>query len=194
MHRKYYLWVDTETAGLLFDKKGNELPANLMELSAVLTDSNFNKIFEHDWIIKYSDKMRLAMSPEIYELHSNNGLISECKKSNTTISDVNKNLSKLLEKYVNMNNSTIILSGNNISYDKEVIRRNLPDVFDKLYYLLLDVSSIKEMLLLVNSKIVYNAQNKKKYTHRALKDINESILELKDYWTTFVDVTNLYMR
>ena len=188
-NRKYYLWVDTETAGLQYSNTGKPLKGSLMELSAILTDINFNEIFKKDWIIKYDPSIKNYMSDEIYKLHMGNGLIPAEKKSKDPAEDVDRKLSDLLDKYTK-SDDTIILSGNSIAFDKEVIRRNCPKVFSRLYYRILDVSSIKELMLMVNPKIVYNAQSKKEYRHRALKDIEESIDELKDYWMACSEVLN----
>lgn len=189
--RKYYLWVDTETAGLLYDEAGTPLPADLMELSAILTDENFNPIFERNWVIKYTADWLTSMPTDVQELLSKNGLLAECKQSSILVHSVDRELANLVNQYTS-GNSLVLLAGNNVAYDKEVIRRNLPAVYSKLYYRILDVSSIKELLLQVDPQVVYKAQNKKEYRHRALQDIQESIEELKDYWITFADVINSY--
>lgn len=188
--RKLYLWVDTETAGLQYSQAGKRLPGELMELSAILTDSNLNVIFEHDWTIKFKSQMAEHMDKSIYTVHKGNGLIDSCKKSKLESHDIEDKLIELLDKYTR-SGDIIMLAGNSIGFDKEVIRRNCPNVFEKLYYRVLDVSSIKELLLMIRPSIVYNAQNQKKYIHRALPDIKESIDEFKVYWRA-CDSINLY--
>ena len=189
--RKYYLWVDTETAGLIYDDFGKELPGELMEVSAILTDDTLNPIFTKDWTCKWKNTMSNSITDEIYDLHSKNGLVNSSKQSNITPKIVDIELHQLITMNT-YGNAKIILAGNSVAFDKEVIRRNLPRVFNLLYYRILDVSSIKELLLMVDPSIVYRAQGKKEYNHRALPDIKESIEEFRDYWIIFADVISSY--
>lgn len=188
---KYYLWVDTETAGLLFDEQGTPLPGQLMELSAILTDTNFNTIFEKNWIVKFDSKMVDAMQQDTLDLLTNNNLIDDCKHSKLTEDEVDNELINLINENTK-DKDEVMLAGNSVYCDKEVIRRSCPQTFERIYYRVFDVSSVKELLLTVDKKVVYNAQNKKQYLHRAMPDIKESIAEMKDYWITFEDVISSY--
>lgn len=188
---KYYLWVDTETAGLLFDEQGTPLPGQLMELSAILTDTNFNTIFEKNWIVKFDSKMVDAMQQDTLDLLTNNNLINDCKNSKLTEDEVDNELINLINENTK-DKDEVMLAGNSVYCDKEVIRRSCPQTFERIYYRVFDVSSVKELLLTVDKKVVYNAQNKKQYLHRAMPDIKESIAEMKDYWITFEDVISSY--
>lgn len=189
--RKYYLWVDTETAGFLYDEQGNMLPGQLMELSAILTDTRFHQIFKKNWILRFDNNMVKAMKSETLDLLTNNDLIHDCKLSKFTETEVDNELYDLITQYTKAKDK-IMLAGNSVYCDKEVIRRNCPKVFERLYYRIFDVSSVKELLLQVDKHVVYNAQNRKKYLHRALPDIEESLDEIRDYWITFEDVVSSY--
>lgn len=188
---KYYLWVDTETAGLLFDDQGTPLPGQLMELSAILTDTNFNTIFEKNWVVKFDSKMVDAMQTDTLDLLTNNNLIDDCKKSEITETQVDNELMSMINQYTK-NKDKIMLAGNSVYCDKEVIRRSCPQTFERIYYRVFDVSSVKELLLTVDKQVVYDTQNKKQYLHRAMPDIKESLNEIKDYWVTFEDVISSY--
>jgi oligoribonuclease len=70
-----------------------------------------------------------------------------------------------------------------VSVDRTFITRDLPTFNDYLHYRTVDVSSIKELARRWYPK-VYFAAPKKTGNHRALGDIQDSILELEYYRKT----------
>jgi len=89
-----------------------------------------------------------------------------------------KLLSNLLESY---SEHKIIIAGNNIQFDYEVVRRHLPKTSSKLNYSILDVSSIRKAFLTVGSDFGEKTKKEKLSNHNALIDIDECVKELKKY-------------
>jgi oligoribonuclease len=74
----------------------------------------------------------------------------------------------------------IPICGNSVSNDQRFIKKHLTQVYNRLHYRIIDVSSFKEIF-----KNKFNKLFPKKNTHQALEDIHESIEELK-YYLSFV--------
>ena len=71
-----------------------------------------------------------------------------------------------------------ILAGNSVHVDKEFLAREMPRICEYLHYRILDVSTVKEIAL---GWYPLLEPYRKKLSHRALDDIQESIGELKYY-------------
>jgi oligoribonuclease len=78
---------------------------------------------------------------------------------------------------------TVPLAGNSIATDRGFLARDMPTLDAYLHYRMVDVSSIKELCRRWYPRI-YFGQPAKGLAHRALADIQESILELKFYRRT----------
>jgi oligoribonuclease len=71
-----------------------------------------------------------------------------------------------------------ILAGNSVHVDKEFLMREMPRICEYLHYRILDVSTVKEIAFRWYPRL---EPYRKKLSHRALDDIEESIGELKYY-------------
>jgi oligoribonuclease len=72
------------------------------------------------------------------------------------------------------------LGGNSIYMDRLFIRKYMPKLDSYLHYRVIDVSTIKELAKRWYQK-QYNMIPQKKFEHRSINDIMESIEELKYY-------------
>ena len=68
-----------------------------------------------------------------------------------------------------------ILCGNSIWVDRKFLKKEMPLVEKYLFYRMIDVSSIKELVLRWYSDVKFPEKSK---THLAMEDITESIDEL----------------
>jgi len=75
------------------------------------------------------------------------------------------------------------LAGNSVHVDKEFMKVEFPRVMKWLHYRIIDVSTIKELTRMW-APGMKAASPPKKYGHRALEDIKESIMELQYYKDT----------
>lgn len=189
--RRFYLWVDTETTDLTYNKIGKPNNIELMEIAAILTDDELHIIDKYKGILKLSQSILDKMNDFAKTTDLNNNLIAEMKHSNLTVDQAQKDILNIINKNTKKKD-LIFLAGNNIHCDLSIIRKFMPELYSKLYYRVLDVSSIKELLYNVDKQIVKDAEHKKLYTHRAYQDICESLEEYKDYKITFLDVVSSY--
>lgn len=75
------------------------------------------------------------------------------------------------------------MAGNTIGGDREFIKRQLPLFHSHFHYRNIDVSTIKELTRRWYPK-VFGSAPRKRFSHRVIDDIEDSIAELKYYRST----------
>lgn len=172
----YIVWIDTELTGLNIEQD------TILEIACLITDKNLNVISEEfNVVIKQSDTILDSMNEWNTTHHTETGLIQASKCSKINLQNAERMLLNFLQKYVPKNSCP--LAGNTIYTDRLFLRKYMPLVDNYLFYRIIDVSSIKELVRRWNPKI--NKQEPQKQSiHRALYDIKESIQQLKYYKNT----------
>ena len=115
-------------------------------------------------------------------MHTASHLIDAVKSSSVTMQQAQDQTLAFLKKHCQPGTSP--LCGNSVWQDRTFLAKHMPKLINFLYYRIIDVSTIKELV----SRWYPNdpdAKFNKKDTHRALEDIRESIAELKHYRKTF---------
>ena len=174
-HSDYLIWIDTEATGLEFESDV------LLEVSCIITRNDLTEVARLGPLVVHCDEFRLNQMKEWpVKQHRFSGLWDECLRSGLKINDADTQLSDFIFRFCAPGTSP--LCGNSVSSDREMLRRHMPLTFDMLHYRIIDVSTIKELVSRWEG-LPYVFQ--KKSTHRALADIEESILELKWYREKF---------
>nr|WP_068021290.1 oligoribonuclease [Nocardia mexicana] len=177
MSDKYMVWMDCEMTGLRLDSD------KLIEVAALVTDSDLNILGEGvDIVIHADDAALAAMPPVVQEMHARSGLTDEVRRSTVTMAEAERQVLDYIKEYV-PSPRTVPLAGNSIATDRGFIARDMPELDAHLHYRMVDVSSIKELCRRWYPRI-YFGQPEKGLTHRALADIQESIRELEYYRRT----------
>lgn len=168
------VWVDVETTGLL------EHPSEqILELAAFITDKDLNildKFPSH--VVRAGDEALAVMNDWSQEKHVLTGLMEEVDKSSTTLSDLDDKFVNFLES--NGLYGDIVLAGNGIAHDLKFIRHNLPRVSEMVSHKIIDVNSFGELIKRWKPNL-YRNRPKKQSTHRAEKDIHDSLEEMIYY-------------
>lgn len=171
------MWIDCEMTGL---RLGTD---KLIEIAALVTDSELNVLGEGVDIVIHADDDALAAMPDVVTtMHENSGLTDEVRKSTVTLAEAEQQVLAYIREHVPVA-GTAPLAGNSIATDRGFIARDMPDLDTYLHYRMIDVSSIKELSRRWYPRI-YFGQPEKGLAHRALADIKESIRELKYYRKT----------
>ncbi|WP_425303612.1 oligoribonuclease [Nocardia wallacei] len=171
------VWMDCEMTGLRLDSD------KLIEVAALVTDSDLNILGEGvDIVIHADDTALAAMPPVVQEMHARSGLTDEVRRSTVTMAEAERQVLDYVKEYVPAPR-TVPLAGNSIATDRGFIARDMPELDAHLHYRMVDVSSIKELCRRWYPRI-YFGQPEKGLTHRALADIQESIRELEYYRRT----------
>ncbi|AXK89510.1 oligoribonuclease [Nocardia farcinica] len=177
MSDKLVVWMDCEMTGLRLDSD------KLIEVSALVTDSDLNILGDGvDIVIHADDAALAAMPPVVAEMHARSGLTDEVRRSTVTVAEAEQQVLDYIRQYV-PTPRTVPLAGNSIATDRAFIARDMPALDAHLHYRMIDVSSIKELCRRWYPRI-YFGQPEKGLTHRALADIKESIRELEYYRRT----------
>ena len=171
------VWIDCEMTGL--DLKNDAL----IEIAALVTDSDLNILGDGVDIVIHADEAALAGMPEVVvAMHAASGLTEEVRRSTVTVREAEEQVLAYIREFV-PDPRTAPLAGNSIGTDRGYISRDMPELDAHLHYRMIDVSSIKELCRRWYPRIYY-AQPAKGMAHRALADIKESIRELAYYRQT----------
>ncbi len=155
----------------------------LIEVAALVTDSELNVLGDGVDIVIHTDDAALAAMPQVVaEMHARSGLTEEVRKSSVTLAEAEQQVLDYVKQYA-PTAGVVPLAGNSIATDRGFIARDMPLLDQHLHYRMIDVSSIKELCRRWYPRI-YFGQPEKGLTHRALADIRESIRELEYYRRT----------
>ncbi len=131
----HFLWIDCEMTGLNLQKD------KIIEMAAIITDENFNSIYENSWIFKINEEEINIMSEKVKTMHIESKLINQCLISKIDKKEIENELLVNLKKYTI--EKDIFLAGNSVHYDLSFLRIEFPEIVNFLHYRILDVSSFK---------------------------------------------------
>jgi len=167
------VWMDLEMSGL--DPEEN----TILEIATLVTDFNLNVVAEGPVIaIHQTDELLDSMDEWNTNCHRETGLTDRVKKSDLWMKDAEMITLDFIKKHVKLNASP--LCGNTIWQDRRFLIKYMPELESYFHYRNIDVSSIKEISTRWYPDLPVFEKEK---AHSALKDIGESIEELKYYRT-----------
>jgi len=166
LNKQKLFWVDLEMTGLEPDDN------RIIEVAAIVTDSDFNELETYHSIVKQPTEVVEAMESWSKAKHQQSGLTGKIPDG-AEPQKVEQDLVALIKRHFK---DPAILAGNSVHHDRRFIRRYWPQLESLLHYRMLDVSAWKVVM-----EAKFSHQFKKAKTHRAEDDIRESIAELKDY-------------
>jgi len=169
-------WVDLEMTGL------NHEEHVIIEFASIITDMHFRALDTYETVIYQPQSELDKMGEWCVKTHGDSGLTMKVRHGKP-LDEVERVILEKLEQH--FPEEAPILAGNSIYQDRRFIDRYMPLLSKKLHYRMLDVSSFKIMFM-----HKFNRGFAKKETHRALDDINESILELR-FYLDFVDTKRM---
>ncbi len=167
------VWIDLEMTGL------NPEQDVILEIASIVTDNNLNIIEEGPSLIIHQPENKLAtMSEWSQDMHTKSGLIEKVRSSSITLEQAYEQTFTFIKNHCQSQQA--LLCGNSVWQDRAFLRRYMPEIIEFLYYRLIDVTTVKELVLRWYPDDEH-AEFVKKDTHRALTDIRESIAELRHY-------------
>jgi len=165
------IWLDLEMTGLDPDRDA------ILEIATVVTDETLEIVAEGPNIaIHQSEEVLKEMDEWSKDQHERSGLIARVRSSPYTCEEAREKTLEFLSGHCSKQESP--LCGNSILKDRQFVMRHMPRLEEFLHYRNIDVSTIKELVRRWYPDIpAYTKQN----AHLALKDIRESINELRYY-------------
>lgn len=167
------IWIDLEMTGLEVNHD------QILEIAVVVTDKNLALLAEGpSVVIHQSQEVLDTMNEWSKKQHAISGLTEAVQKSVISLNDAESMICDFLKNYCVKGQG--ILCGNSVWQDKAFIQRYMPKLDAFFHYKIVDVSSIKELVIRWYPNSPYS-DIKKQDKHRALPDVYESIEVLKTY-------------
>lgn len=177
------LWIDTETTGLDPDKDA------LLEVALVVTTNDLTEVHAASWVLPFDQGAHPHPIHEIVQkMHAGNGLWEECarragKDHQDPVGGVAMREHAAREILAELRRWTergrAPLCGSTVSFDRNFLRRHMPEVEAHFSHRHVDVSTLGELAERLYPEAW--AGRPKAEAHRALPDIRHSI-KLMEYW------------
>ena len=174
--RQNLIWIDLEMTGL------DTTTDQIIEIATIVTDSDLNILAIGPVLaIHQPDEILEGMDSWNTKTHTTSGLVERVRDSIVTTREAEEKTIQFLLEHVDKGVSP--MCGNSICQDRRFMARLMPELEAFFHYRNLDVSSIKELVVRWRSSL---ESFKKRSTHMALNDIEDSINELKYYREHFI--------
>ncbi len=165
------VWIDMEMSGLF------PATCRILEIATIVTDGDLNVVAEGpDLVVHQPDAVLEAMDEWNREHHGASGLAEAVRKSTISVAEAERRTLDFLKQHCTPGESP--LCGNSVGQDRLFLARYMPELEAFLNYRIVDVSSVKEVVLRWYPALEIPT---KREAHRALEDIHESIEELRFY-------------
>ncbi|GAB6027867.1 Oligoribonuclease, mitochondrial [Chamberlinius hualienensis] len=167
------VWIDLELTGLDIDRD------LIMEIGCLVTDGNLQPIGEGvNLVIHQPDAILVSMNNWCKIHHGQSGLTEECRQSKISLKTAESTVLEYVQKCTIQGKAPI--AGNSVHEDRRFLLKHMPQLMDHFHYRIVDVSSIKELCRRWYPEELKNGPDKK-FAHRCLSDVYESIAELAYY-------------
>ena len=173
------IWIDLEMTGLS--------PENdrIIEIATVVTDKNLNVLGEGPVLAVSQPWARLdGMDEWNTRQHGKSGLTARVRESVVTELQAEQQTIDFLTRWIDEGKSP--MCGNSICQDRRFLARYMPKLEAFFHYRNLDVSTLKELAKRWKPSVLEGVV--KSAQHLALRDIYDSIDELKHYHDYFLDL------
>jgi len=178
-------WIDLEMTGLDPERMV------IIEIATVVTDDNLNIIADGPNVaIHYPNDVLKSMEEWSMIQHKASGLLDRVRASGYDCQQAEQETLRFLYSWCKKGESP--MCGNSIWQDRRFLKRYMPDLEEFFHYRMIDVSSIKELMMRWYPSI---PPYEKKEAHLALMDIYECINELRYYRRNiFIRETNQFIK
>ncbi|KNE60901.1 hypothetical protein AMAG_06661 [Allomyces macrogynus ATCC 38327] len=171
---RYLVWVDCEMTGLDLKKDV------ILEIACLVTDQSLRVIGKLDPIVVHHPPSVVERMEKWSQAHHGTlGLTKLVQESDVTMGEAESRVLEFIQQHVPQSN-VAVLAGNSVHTNHAILTNDMPRVVGYLNHRLLDVSSIVQVASWWFPAKV-SLRPPKTDTHRADRDIMESIAELRWY-------------
>lgn len=176
MKRASVLWIDLEMTGL------DPVKDRILEVAAIATDWDFHTLGAFEAAVHVDEelvKKRFKAGAVFWDANpdARDGLLNQNAAAVKDVAEVETELLEFINTHFDAD-TPVLLAGNSIHQDRKFIAHEWKRLDSRLHYRMLDVSAWK---VVFDGK--YGKRFAKPEAHRALSDIEGSIMELKYYLT-----------
>lgn len=167
--------IDLETTGINSD-------GLILEVGAIAIDQSTQQFLGEFTEIVHWDKEELdaKFEPQALTMHTSSGLYNKVLQSVNNLSSIDSALKEFIQTHSKAGKKNLIVN-NNVHFDREWIKKHMPETESTLHYRMIDVSSLNELFKITVPKIAFDIQKDKKYEHSALSDCYDTLKEFKTY-------------
>ena len=165
------IWIDLEMTGLDPEKD------SILEIATIITNHELELVAEGPNIaIRQPEEILLSMDEWNTTHHKESGLLDRVRASSYDCRTASQETLEFISIYCERNESP--LCGNSVWNDRRFLIKHMPDLEKFFHYRNIDVSTIKELARRWYPSL---PPFEKQEAHVALKDIKDSIGELRYY-------------
>lgn len=175
------LWLDLETTCL------DPRRAKILEIAAVITDSNFNELARFERVIQQDQKVWGEMSEWSKQNHKQ--LWEECLRSTHSLESVEKEFAEFVDAYRKDHrghSKKFVLAGSSVVFDRDCLVSQMPALRHRITYKTVDVTGFMEVFKRLFPSIRPPQPAQPTQRHRAMVDVCNSLNLLHFYLKTFV--------
>jgi oligoribonuclease len=172
------VWMDLEMTGLDVEKEV------IVEIAVLATSASTLEPLDAGLsvVVAQPAEALAGMSDFVRQMHERSGLLTEIETNGIPLEEAGRKVLEYIKGHV-PEPRTVPLCGNSIGMDRRFLDRYLPEIEQHLHYRSIDVSSIKELCRRWYRE-PFTSRPEKADDHRALPDIQASIVELRYYRET----------
>ncbi len=172
------MWLDLEMTGLDVEKEV------IVEIAVLASSASTLEPLDAGLsvVVAQPAEALAGMSDFVRQMHERSGLLTEIETNGIPLEEAGRKVLEYIKGHV-PEPRTVPLCGNSIGMDRRFLDRYLPEIEQHLHYRSIDVSSIKELCRRWYRE-PFTSRPEKADDHRALPDIQASIVELRYYRET----------
>ena len=164
-------WLDLEATGL------DPLTDAIMELGIVITTKMLEIVESKSWVFRPSRNIRITeIDPFVWKTHQDNNLWNESIASKTSLDVAAEQATGFILEHGAKGSP---LCGSTISFDRNFLKVQVPELLQVLHYRNIDVSTLKNVFEVHFPNIP--AFDKLPSDHRVIGDLKNSIAEYRHY-------------
>ncbi len=174
------IWIDLEMTG--FDPAVQKI----IQIACIVTTQDLELVSTAPEIIIHQPDDLLAQidrTDTVLSSFFESGFIDKVRDSKISTEEAEETILQFIKAHVNAGISP--LCGNSVHTDRAFIYKQMPKLNSFLHYRNIDVTTLKQLCSRWRPDI---PNFKKKESHRALDDIQESIEQLRYYRTNFLKI------
>jgi oligoribonuclease (3'-5' exoribonuclease) len=185
------LFIDLETGGLSGLLDNGRMGCQyypIFQIALIVTDQELQKIAPPMVIHVHQTEEMIARCHEwAINQHTKTGLLKASRESGTTLAEAEDTIIEYLKAfginaYDRASKIGPVMAGNSITLDRMFISAQMPKLDAYMHYRQIDISSVAMLGRAMGKNLLEGVD--KRYTHNALDDIEECLIEARHYCRT----------